>query len=506
MPRAFDSELDKPTYLFLRGDDGRPDKSKAIAPGVPDFLTSAPVRPTRVQIPARSRYPMLREFVKDDLRARAADAVLAATRSLAIATAADRPIAEVSLLVAEASQRALSARILADEARAFDPTGADAKPLAMRARRAEAELAAREAELRLTKAQSSLSVARTARKTGDDATKNAISAAEAELAAAATVVAATLPATQTTATDYTPLGPSYPAESTGRRLALAKWIASRENPLTARVAVNHLWARHFGRPLAGNMFDFGRNGQSPTHPGLLDWLATEFVAHGWSLKHLHRLIVTSDAYTRESTPSGPADPNLAYDPDNLHYWRMNARRMEAEAVRDNLLAASGMLDPTLGGPDLDPAVAMNSQRRSLYLRHAQEKRAVFLKVFDSPSANDCYRRIESVMPQQALALANSPLAIHSARRLAFELSNGSASDPEFVARAFEAVLGRVPSELERVACEHFLKNLAGRYAESLTLFDAGPDSAVPAATDPRQRAREGLVHVLFNHNDFVTIR
>jgi hypothetical protein len=131
---------------------------------------------------------------------------------------------------------------------------------------------------------------------------------------------------------------------------------------------------------------------------------------------------------------------------------------------------------------------------------------VFLKVFDSPSANDCYRRIESVMPQQALALANSPLAIHSARRLAAQLSDGPVSDRQFVDRAFEAVLGRSPTTEERLACEDFLTKLPGRYAGRLTLFDAGPDAAVPAAAVPRQRAREGLVHVLFNHNDFVTIR
>jgi hypothetical protein len=368
------------------------------------------------------------------------------------------------------------------------------------------ELSAREAELRLAKAQASLSAARKTQSEGDTATKTALSAAESELAAAARAVAATFANSQTTAIDYTPLGPTYPAESTGRRLALAKWISAPENPLTARVAVNHVWARHFGRPLVGNMFDFGLNGHAPTNPALLDWLATELVNHGWSLKHLHRLIVTSDAYTRQSTPGGPQDPNLAYDPENQHYWRMNSRRMEAEAVRDNLLSASGMLDSALGGPDIDPADAMVSRRRSLYLRHAQEKRAVFLKVFDSPSANDCYRRIESVMPQQALALANSPLAIHSARRLASELSRGAISDLQFIAQAFEAVLGRVATQEERIACEQFLKNLAGRYAESLTRFDAGPAAAVEADADPRQRAREGLVHVLFNHNDFVTIR
>jgi hypothetical protein len=224
------------------------------------------------------------------------------------------------------------------------------------------------------------------------------------------------------------------------------------------------------------------------------------------LKHLHRLIVTSEAYRRRSTPSGPDDLNLASDPDNIHYWRMNARRMEAEAVRDNLLWAAGMLDTSLGGPDLDPGLGMTSRRRSLYFRHAQEKRSVFLKVFDSPSANDCYRRVESVMPQQALALANSPLAIEASRRLATELSKDAVEDTGFIDRAFEAVLGRDPTGPERSACKQFLDGQARRFETPLTLFDAGPEPAVPASTDPRQRAREGLVHVLFNHNDFVTIR
>jgi hypothetical protein len=152
---------------------------------------------------------------------------------------------------------------------------------------------------------------------------------------------------------------------------------------------------------------------------------------------------------------------------------------------------------------------MTSARRSLYLRHAQEKRAVFLKVFDSPSANDCYRRADSVMPQQALALANSPLALASARRVAATLSKEAKEDPGFVSVAFETVLGRPPTADERSACEEFLRDQAGQFAKPsspLTPFDSGPDPAVPPSADPRQRAREGLVHVLFNHNDFVTIR
>ena len=110
-------------------------------------------------------------------------------------------------------------------------------------------------------------------------------------------------------------GPIYPATSTGRRLALARWIADRENPLTARVAVNHIWMRHFGAPLVPTVFDFGLNGKPPTHPALLDWLAVEFMDRGWSMKALHRLIVTATPTGMRSIRPGPTDPNLAIDPD-----------------------------------------------------------------------------------------------------------------------------------------------------------------------------------------------
>src|SRR5262249_12811802 len=144
--------------------------------------------------------------------------------------------------------------------------------------------------------------------------------------------------------------PTYPATSTGRRLALARWITDRENPLAARVAMNHVWMRHLGRPLAPNPFDLGRNGGPPSHPALLDWLGAEFMHRGWSTKALHRLIVTSAAYRMDSA----GDPgSLASDPDNRWLWRMNPRRMEAEAVRDSVLFVAGSLDLAMGGPDLD---------------------------------------------------------------------------------------------------------------------------------------------------------
>src|SRR5207253_1586229 len=126
----------------------------------------------------------------------------------------------------------------------------------------------------------------------------------------------------------------FPSESTGRRAALAQWVADRKNPLTARVAVNHIWARHFGQPLVATVFDFGRKGSAPTHPALLDWLAVELMAsrererpEGWSMKHVHRLLVTSNAYRMTSSSLGAPEKNIKDDGDNRFYWRMNSQRM-----------------------------------------------------------------------------------------------------------------------------------------------------------------------------------
>ena len=146
------------------------------------------------------------------------------------------------------------------------------------------------------------------------------------------------------------MGTTYPAESTGRRLAFARWMADPSNPLTARVAINHLWGRHFGRAIVPSVIDFGRNGQRPSHPALLDWLAAELMEHGWSMKAIHRLIVTSATYRQDSTPDAG---DLARDPDNMFLWRWAPRQVEAEVVRDCLFAVAGSLDLTMGGPDID---------------------------------------------------------------------------------------------------------------------------------------------------------
>src|SRR5205814_2303810 len=137
--------------------------------------------------------------------------------------------------------------------------------------------------------------------------------------------------------------------------------------LTARVAMNHIWMRHFGQAIVTTPSNFGLNGRAPTHPQLLDWLASEFMAQNWSMKAMHRLIVTSSTYRMAST-FDKADAKV--DPENVYLWRMPSRRMEAEVVRDNLLYVGGNLDATVGGPELPPGQTLTSKRRSIYIRNA----------------------------------------------------------------------------------------------------------------------------------------
>ena len=283
----------------------------------------------------------------------------------------------------------------------------------------------------------------------------------------------------------------YPRNSSGRRLAFARWIADRQNPLAARVAANHIWLRHFGQAIVPSVSDFGQNGRPPSHPALLDWLAVELMepsvsntAAPWSMKALHRLLVTSSTYRMASTPDEAA---LAFDPDNRWYWRTGSKRLEAEVVRDSVLAVSGQLDGAAGGPELDQNLILSTRRRSIYYRHAAEKQPEFLKIFDMAGVGECYERKISIVPQQALALANSELVLAASRTLARTLAEAKSPGgaAAYVRAAFERVLARSPTPAEADACIAFLagKQLAGK--------EKGP---------------EALVHVLLNHNDFVTVR
>ncbi len=319
--------------------------------------------------------------------------------------------------------------------------------------------------------------------------------------------------------------------STGRRLALARWICDKQNPLAARVAVNHVWARHFGLPLVENVADFGLRSPPPPQQRLLDLLAVELMDHDWSMKWLHRLIVTSAAYRRQSTAPLTSAINLATDPENRCYWRMNPQRMEAEVVRDALLHLGGELDLAMGGPPLDCLDSANDARRSLYHRYSRDDKLQFLTTFDAASVDECYRRRPSIIPQQALALENSDFVWHRARRIARVLDpRESRPSSAFVTAAFEYLLGRPPTAAERKACLDFVAQQQQMLADPsrltplpslppvdpkvlqkapelpLILGTARALAPVAPSSHPRARARECLIHALINHNDFITIR
>ena len=279
----------------------------------------------------------------------------------------------------------------------------------------------------------------------------------------------------------------FPSQSTGRRSALAGWITDRRNPLAARVAVNHIWTRHMGRPLVATVFDFGRKGTPPTHPQLLDWLAAELIDHHWSMKHLHQLIVTSAAYRMSSSAAG-AQANTTRDRDNRFWWRRIPRRLESQTVRDSILAMAGTLDFAIGGPPVARAQQAKSLRRSLYFFHSNNERNRFLTTFDEASVKECYRREESVVPQQALALTNSGLVLDAAQLIAQQLSEDGKDEVEFIRNAFATLLGVTVQESEITASRRALDEWSRL---------AGGSSA---------RARAHFVWALINHNDFITLR
>jgi mono/diheme cytochrome c family protein len=419
--------------------------------------------------------------------------------------------AEVGVLIAQkklgwvrANLPALQARIAADEAK-FHGTAKNVEGLAETARKAERQAHLLKAEANLIQAQQKLSDALTGPEPADE---KADKEREKKVAAARAEIDAAQKALSRSTESYTHIGNIYPEHSSGRRTALAKWMVSPENPLAARVAVNHMWLRHLGKALVPTVDNFGVSGARPSHPQLLDWLASEFVQGHWSTKRIHRLIVTSSTYRMQSSPIDSHSPNAAIDPENRYLWRMNSRRMEAEAVRDNIVYLAGQLDTKLGGPDTED---VNSLRRGMYFKQTPYSQTEFLKLFDVANPAECYQRMESVVPQQALALTNSTLSLSMARKLARTLTekpNVLQGQPSFIRAAFETVLGRPPSDAESAKSAAFLHQQTEllQHTEKLTSLGVSSPGEVPPSSNPEIRARENLVHVLFNHNDFVTVR
>ena len=285
--------------------------------------------------------------------------------------------------------------------------------------------------------------------------------------------------------------------SSGRRLALAEWIASPENPLTARVMVNRLWQHHFGQGLVRTASDFGINGERPTHPELLDWLAVRFMEEKWSVKAMHKLMLTSEAY-RRSTGHPEWQVCSQTDPENRYLWRMNWTRLEAEVLRDSILALSGRLNQARSGPsvllDVPKDVAEGfvmfkwfaseeeeQRRRSVYAFQRHSVGSSFMETFDVANMGaSCSRRSVTTVAPQALTLLNGKLTNTAARHFAERiLRESEMKREEPVERAFWSVLSRPPSEQEK--------------REALTLL--------AQTTSVEGLSRLGMV--LFNLNEFL---
>jgi hypothetical protein len=263
--------------------------------------------------------------------------------------------------------------------------------------------------------------------------------------------------------------------STGRRTAFARWVTSPENPLFARVMVNRIWQHHFGTGIVATVDNLGASGARPSNPQLLDYLASEFVASGWSVKAMHRLIVTSAVYRQASAVRPGAD---AIDPDDRLLARYPLRRLDAEAIRDAMLAVSGELDRRAGGPYVPStrtaegtvevaATADGAPRRSIYLQQRRTQVVTFLQLFDAPSiVTTCGKRTPSTVPVQSLALLNSEFARARARAFATRLAREAGDDgPARLDLAFRLACGRLPFDDERETCTKFLVKQREVYAK-----------------------------------------
>jgi len=232
------------------------------------------------------------------------------------------------------------------------------------------------------------------------------------------------------------------------RLELAEAIADASNPLTARVIVNRLWQQHFDRGIVATPSNFGELGERPTHPELLDYLADHLVKSGWSIKAIHRAILLSTTYQMSSIPNSEFRIPISQDPDNRFLWRMSRQRLQVESWRDALLAVSGNLDRTIGGPtgNLDTA---DYNRRTLYAKVSRHDLSGFLRLFDFPDANiTSDRRSETTVPQQQLFVLNSPFMVNQAKAFAARLQKEAADSKGQVQRAYLLAFGRPATDDE----------------------------------------------------------
>ncbi len=330
-------------------------------------------------------------------------------------------------------------------------------------------------------------------------------------------VAADLPAILREATGYRqPLaGPA------GSRKQLADWLTSGEHPLTARVMVNRIWQWHFGAGLVATPNDFGKMGQPPTHPRLLDWLARRFVESGWSVKQLHRMLMLSDAYRRASAFS--SGDNLAKDADNKYLWRMNRRRLEAETLWDFVHAAAGTLNLKMGGRPVVPeladdeisalrepwqwtvsADAKEHTRRGIYVLVRRNFRFPMFEVFDSPvnSVSSPRRDVTIVAPQTLWSL-NNRRAFAQAQQFADRVVRETGGDvAACVDRAWQIALGRLPTAGEKEGALSLVDALS---AELGSVPLDNPPPALAKLPPARAAALTKLCLAVFNLNEFIFV-
>ncbi len=316
------------------------------------------------------------------------------------------------------------------------------------------------------------------------------------------------------------IAPPNGLDTTGRRTALANWLASADNPLTARVMVNRIWHYHFGQGLAPEPSDFGLMGGKPTHPELLDWLTSEFTRTGWDVKRMHKLILMSNTY-QQSTAGNAAAAKA--DPRNKLLWQFRRERLEGEVIRDAALAVAGLLDEKLGGPSVfpplpdgagkprggwkTPADASETNRRSIYIFIRRNARFPMMEAFDMPDTHEsCGRRNQTITAPQAMALLNDKNSLLWAQAFAGRVIGlGGADEKADIEAAYRLAYGRSPDGFEKDTVSTFLarqKQITAERAasgEKLALPASFPD----AFDKPTAAALVDLCQMLLNSNEFV---
>ena len=299
------------------------------------------------------------------------------------------------------------------------------------------------------------------------------------------------------------------ANQTGRRLALARWLVESDHPLTARVMVNRIWKHHFGEGIVRSLNNFGKLGTPPTHPELLDWLAVEFVEHGWSIKHLHRLILTSGTFRQSSTPHSAIPSLQSKDLDNRWLTRMPLRRLDAEEVRDSLIFVAGQLNGRkFGRPDsvdvrkdglVTAASSTSGFRRSVYLRHRRKEMPTVLETFDLPQMNpNCEKRINSTVAQQALYLLNNAMVRQLSELFAHRVGQETLDAASQVDRAYLIALGRRPSEQEKSIGVDAILQLTEHWQKHLATKDNSSNEAA-------ENALATFCHTIMNSAEFLYV-